>query len=137
MEIEKNTFNNLKKYGYYIYLRSGDKRYNPETINSFSARLSGEKLFYRFFIPLKDQSFNDFYVSVFDPTYFCAVDYVDNGVFAGQGSGKSPELEILENKDFPVFYNPYGTASDMTAYTKWEKGLQTAYPKEIHVHFPE
>jgi len=136
-EIEKNAFSNLKHYGYFIYLRIGRKRYNPEKVSNFSVRLLGEKLHYRFFITLNEQNYNDFYVSVFDPTYYCAVDYMENGVFAGQGSGSLPELEFLENKDDPVYYNPYGTASDMTVYTKWEPGLQTAYPKEVHVYFPK
>ncbi len=134
-EIEQYAFSNLKKYGYFIYLRSGDKRYNPDIIKSFSARYSGDKLYYRFFIPLKDKNFDNFYISVFDPTYYCAVNYVENGFIIGQGSGRLPELELLENKDDPVYYNPYGTATDMTAYTKWEPGLQTAYPKEVHVTF--
>lgn len=135
-DIEENAFSNLKNYGYFIYLRSDEKRFNPDRISNFSARFSGEKLYYRFFIPLDGSSFKDFYVSVFDPTYYSAVDYVENGVIIGQGSGKIPFWEILENKDFPVYYNPYGTSSDMTAYTKWEPGLQTAYPKEVHVYFP-
>lgn len=136
-EIEQNAFSNLKKYGYFIYLRSGEQRYNPEAISSFSARFSSEKLYYRFFIPLSGRSFSNFYISVFDPTYYCAVGYVENGSIIGQGSGRLPNLELLENKDFPVFYNPYGTTTDMTAYTKWEPGLQTAYPRELHVYFPE
>jgi len=134
-EIEQFAFSNLKKYGYFIYLRAGNKRYNPDQVNSFSARYSGDKLYYRFFIPLLDKNFDNFYVSVFDPTYYCAVDYMENGFLVGQGSGSLPELELLENKDDPVYYNPYGTATDMTAYTKWEPGLQTAYPKEVHVTF--
>jgi ABC-type uncharacterized transport system substrate-binding protein len=136
-EIKENAFSNLKNYGYFIYLRSGAKRYTPDNISSFSARLSGEKLYYRFFIPLIDKKFTNFYISVFDPTYYCSVDYLGNGFIIGQGSGPLPKLELLENKDDPVYYNPYGTATDMTAYTKWEPGLQTAYPKEVHVYFPE
>lgn len=135
MEIEAKAFSNLKRYGYFIYLRYGDKRYNPDEISNFSAGFSGEKLYYRFFVPLSGRTFKDFYVSVFDPTYYSAVDYVADGVIIGQGSGQVPNLEILENKDYPVYYNPYGTTSDMTAYTKWEPGLQTAYPKEVHVWF--
>ncbi|MEA1911204.1 MAG: DUF1007 family protein [Spirochaetota bacterium] len=136
-DIEQHAFSNLKNYGYFIYLRIGTKRYNSEKVSNFSAQLFGSKLHYRFFIPLNKQNYNDFYVSVFDPTYYCAVDYIENGVIVGQGFGTLPELELLENKDDPVYYNPYGAASDMTAYTKWEPGLQTAYPKEVHVYFPE
>lgn len=134
-EIEKNAFSNLKHYGYFIYLRYGTDRYNPDEISNFSARFSGEKLYYRFFISLEGSHFKDFYVSVFDPTYYSAVTYVENGLIIGQGSGKLPVLEIMENKDYPVFYNPYGTNTDMTAYTEWEPGLQTAYPREVHVYF--
>ncbi len=38
-EIEENAFSNLWNYGYFIYLGSDDKRYNPDNISNFSAEL--------------------------------------------------------------------------------------------------
>ncbi len=135
-DIEENAFSNLQNYGYFVNIRVGDKRTKPESVTQFSAKFSGDKLFYRFFVPLEKDTYNNFYISIFDPTYYSAVSYVDNGINIGNGTGTVPEYEVMENKDYPVYYDPYGSASDMTTYSKWKPGLQTAYPKEVHVYFP-
>ncbi len=92
--------------------------------------------FDRFFIPLAKGTYNNLYLSIFDPTYYSAVSYVDDGIKIESGTGQDPRYEVLGNKDYPVYYDPYGSASDMTTYTKWKPGLQIAYPKEVHVYFP-
>ena len=135
-DIEENAFSNLQNYGYFVNIRVGDKRTKPESVTQFSAKFSGDKLFYRFFVPLEKDTYNNFYISIFDPTYYSAVSYVDNGIIIGSGAGPAPQYEVMENKDYPVYYDPYGSASDMTTYSKWKPGLQTAYPKEVHVYFP-
>ena len=134
--IEENAFSNLRNYGYFVDIRVGNKRTKPDSVTRFSAKFSGDKLYYRFFVPLVKDTYNDFYISIFDPTYYSAVSYVDDGIKIGSGTGQDPMYEVLENKDYPVYYDPYGSASDMTTYTKWKPGLQTAYPKEVHVYFP-
>ena len=135
-QIEENAFSNLRNYGYFVNIRVGDKRTKPDSVTLFSAKFSGDKLFYRFFVPLVKGSYNNLYISIFDPTYYSAVNYADNGIKIGRGAGTAPQFEVLENKDYPVYYDPYGSASDMTTYPKWKPGLQTAYPKEVHVYFP-
>ena len=135
-DIEENAFSNLKNYGYFVDIRVGDKRTKPDSVSRFSAKFSGDKLYYRFFISLAKDTYNNFYISIFDPTYYSAVSYVDDGIKIGNGVGTAPRYELLENKDYPVYYDPYGSASDMTTYSKWKPGLQTAYPKEVHVYFP-
>jgi len=134
-DIEAHAFSNLKNYGYFVNIRVGKKRSHPKRVTNFFARFSGDKLYYRFFVPLDKGSYSNFNISIFDPTYYCAVTYVKGGITFGSGKGPLPKYAILENKNYPVYYNPYGSASDMTAYTKWKPGLQTAYPKEVHVHF--
>jgi len=149
--IEENAFSNLRNYGYFVDIRVGDKRTKPDSVTQFSAKFSGDKLYYRFFVPLVKDTYNNFYISIFDPTYYSAnnfyisifdptyysaVSYVDDGIKIGSGTGLHPQYEVLENKDYPVYYDPYGSASDMATYTKWKPGLQTAYPKEVHVYFP-
>lgn len=134
-DIEANAFSNLKNYGYFVNIRVGKKRASPKSVTNFSARFSGDKLYYRFFVPLDKGHYSNFYISIFDPTYYSAVTYVKGGITFGSGTGPLPEYKILVNKNYPVYYNPYGSASDMTAYKKWKPGLQTAYPKEVHVYF--
>ena len=49
---------------------------------------------------------------------------------------KMPQkIPIEENKEFPVYYNPLGAATDSTVYYEWKPGLQTYYPKEVHLTY--
>ena len=43
----------------------------------------------------------------------------------------NPTFKIIENKDYPVFYDPLSPAADTSVYYQWKPGLQTYYPKEI------
>ena len=90
-----------------------------------------------------DWGFDSYFsVSVFDPTYFCAVSYRNPpaGLRAqpdsGRPEGGAPVRFSLEtNEDYPVHYNPYGAIDDTRTYTAWQPGLETAYPDEILVSF--
>ncbi|QQO10339.1 DUF1007 family protein [Breznakiella homolactica] len=131
-------FINLRKYGYFIYLRSGDNRVNPEGVEQFTPSIRNDRLVYRFFVNLKGKGYGkDFSVAIFDSTYFCAVRYPESGVVTVRqnGPGAAPRWERGENKKYPVYYNPFGASNDMTIYTAWRPGLETAYPDEIRVFF--
>jgi len=137
--VHDNAFINLRKYGYFVFLRKGETRKNPAAVESFTVFLRDKRLHYRFRVPLKGLGYaDDFSVAIFDSTYFCATKYKDAPVkFPAGGSGKKPIYEIVENKKYPVYYDPYGSATDTTTYTKWKPGLQTAYPTEIRFFFPK
>ncbi len=135
-QIHDHAFINLKRYGYFVFFRKGDNRKNPHTVTDFSARQEEEQLFYKFFIPLDNPDYkDDFYLSIFDPTYYCAVKYREDPVRIEQSTGAKPFYELLKNKKYPVYYNPYGAADDTTSYSKWKPGLETAYPEEVHLFF--
>lgn len=134
-EIHDHAFINLKRYGYFVSIREGNSRKSPESVENFTARQENGQLFYKFFVPLGNTYSNNFYLSIFDPTYYCAVKYTDNPVSIKQGEGICPDFELMENKKYPVYYNPYGASDDTTTYTKWKPGLETAYPKEVHIFF--
>ena len=74
-------------------------------------------------------------MAIFDTTYYCAIRYPDEAVTILQhAEGASVPVWTREvNKAYPVYYNPAGGMTDMTAYSTWKPGLQTAYPEEIHV----
>lgn len=137
-EIYNTAFINLKKFGFFVLIREGDRRYSPDTVSDFSAARKGPELSYRFFValatPPKD---GEICVAIFDTTYFCATGFVDNPVRVLQKKGPAPKYEIAANKKFPVYYNPYGKADDNRVYTKWEEDLETAYPEEVRVYFDE
>jgi ABC-type uncharacterized transport system substrate-binding protein len=85
--------------------------------------------------PLPDFPCRDFYVAIYDDTFFCDVRYRED-FFSVRGTGipdYSAGKEINEN--FTVYYNPLGTADDDTAYDNWSLGLLTFIPEEIHFRY--
>ncbi len=134
-EIHDHAFINLKRYGYFVSIRKGNIRKSPDKVENFSARQKDGQLFYNFFIPMDNSYGDNFFLSIFDPTYYCAVKYTDNPVIIDQDNGTAPRFKLAENKKYPVYYNPYGASNDTTTYTKWKPGLETAYPKEVHIYF--
>lgn len=136
-DIYENAFINLKNYGFFVLIREGDRRYSPSSVQSFSASYKNAELSYRFYVSIGTAPRDgEISVAIFDTTYFCATGFVDNPVSVTQAKGKAPEYEIVVNKKYPIYYNPYGKADDNTVYAKWEEGLETAYPEEIRVFFP-
>jgi ABC-type uncharacterized transport system substrate-binding protein len=141
-KVRTYAFVNLRKYGYFTYIRAGKKRVNPETIENFVASIRGERLVYTFTVPLAGKGYGeDFSVAVFDTTYFCAVSYPPSGaapaatVVQTKKDAPSPSWERVINNQYPVYYNPQSPATDGTIYTQWKPGLETAYPEEIRVRF--
>ena len=62
--------------------------------------------------------------------------YPDNPVSLKYDASKvSVNYAIEENKDFPVYYSPLQAANDTTVYYEWKPGLQTYYPKEVHLTY--
>jgi len=137
-EVYERAFSNLRKYGYFIYIRSGETREQPAGVLRFSPEIRGDLLAYRFFVDLAGGEYGeDFSVAIFDSTYYCAVAYAPEAVQVRQHESATavPRWERRVNKKFPVYYNPLGTSADLTSYTSWKPGLATAYPEEIRVHF--
>ena len=137
-QIHDHAFINLENYGFFVSFRKAKTRHTPSSATRFSAKIEDGKLLYKFFIPLDSFKLNNgFFLSIFDPTYYCAVKYSDNPVIIEQSEGVAPSFSIETNKNFPVYYNPYGAANDTSTYNKWKPGLETAYPKEVHIFFKQ
>lgn len=133
-EIYDNAFINLKNYYFYIFIRQGSTRTNPDRVYNFSARMKGDTLIYRFYVDLSEYVGNDIYIAIYDFSYFCNIqyktvelDYDDTKV--------TVSYSIDQNKDYPVYYDPWGPITDNTVYYKWQKGLEIFYPKEIHIQY--
>lgn len=137
--IQARAFSNLRKYGYFTFLRKGDARSCPEAVERFGASQEGGRVTYRFRVPLEGKGFSgDFSVATFDSTFYCASRYRETPAritWIGGESLRKPALRVAPNEKYPVYYNPFGSATDSRVYTKMEKGLQTAYPEEIRVSF--
>jgi len=136
--IYKGAFTNLKNYGYFVFLRKGSVRNNPDNVTDFKAWQKDGMLFYSFFIPFGKLKYDDdFYIAIFDRSFYCATFYDKKPVSIEQKKGESPSFSVAQNKMYPVYYNPLGMSDDLTIYKKWKPGLETAYPEEIHIRFEE
>jgi ABC-type uncharacterized transport system substrate-binding protein len=136
--VHDGAFTNLRKYGYFTLLRRADRRTSPDAIRDFSARIVGNRVAYRFFVPLSEQQGSgDFSLAVFDTTFYTNVEYNQQAVSLTQSvPGQAvPDVTRSVNKNFPVYYNPADPANSTKTYTAWTPGLQTAYPEEIHIRW--
>lgn len=136
-EIYQFAFSNLEKYHYFAFFREGEDRFIPEGVEDFNARYKDRVLTYSFFIPLDDYHGRDLYIAVYDYSFFCQVQYDEKAPVALRYDPDllNPKFSIKENRDYPVYYDPYASTSDMTTYDKWFPGLQTFIPSEIHIEF--
>lgn len=131
-------FKNLENYGYFVYIRVGEKRYHPRRVESFTAWMNGMLMNYRFFVPLERDTLGlSFHIAIFDSSFYTAISFKEPAVQIQQKTAGAPipTWRLSPNRDFPIYYNPRGAANDFTVYSKWEPGLETAYPQEIHVFF--
>ncbi len=135
--LEQGAFVNLRHYHYFTFIRVGSARTNPSGVRNFSARQSGGSVIYRFFVDLSRHASDEVFLAVYDYTYFCDIRYPQrNPVTITDPSpvpGKTARWEIVENRDYPVYYNPLGAIDDTTVYYKPAPGLATYYPREIRI----
>jgi len=136
--VYNGAFINLRKYGYFIYLRKGNTRVHPDAVENFVPIIRDQRLVYTFSIDLEDTSYSkDFSVAIFDSTFYCRVDHAPSGISIQQQNTAYPvpDFNKTVNKDYPVYYDPLAPVSDMTIHDSWKPGLETAYPEEIRVFF--
>lgn len=131
--VYNHAFINLRHYYYYTFLRQGKTRTNPPKVSEFHATQKEGIMTYRFFIDLSQYRGRDLYLAVYDYTYFCDIEYPDNCVSFTCPDTIHPVYKIAENKQYPVYYDPLSPATDTSVYYKWTPGLQTYYPREIHL----
>lgn len=132
-DVYNRAFINLRHYYYYTFIRQGAKRTNPPEVTRFRATQKDGIMTYRFYIDLSKYTGRELYFAVYDYTYFCDVQYPDDCVTFSCPPNVKPSCKIIENKQFPVYYNPLSPATDTRIYYKWAPGLQTYYPREMHL----
>lgn len=136
-EVYNNAFIYLKNYYYFMFIRQGGKRTNPAGVQNFSVSQADGRVTYRFYIDLSKAAPGDLYLAVYDYTFFCDIRSPDKDPvkLTYDSDLVHPAYEIVENKNYPVYYNPLGAVDDNTIYYKWKKGLETYYPREIRIHY--
>jgi len=131
-----NAFQNLKNYHFFTFIRQGSRRTNPASVKDFSVSQKSGTLHYRFFVDLSAYR-GELSLSLYDYTYYCAIDYAKERavILKFDQTQVRPIAEIVENKKYPVYYNPTGAIDDNTIYYTWKKGLLTFYPREIVIRY--
>lgn len=132
--VHDGAFANLGKYFFFTFIRQGETRSNPKSVRDFSVYAKDGKLHYRFLVDLSMYK-GELFIAVYDYTYFCAIDYRQPAPvsFTHDPRLVKPFAEVVENKKYPVYYNPQGAIDDTTVYYSWKKGLETFFPKEIRL----
>ncbi|OJF76734.1 MAG: hypothetical protein BKP49_06065 [Treponema sp. CETP13] len=133
IQVYNNAFINLQHYYYYTFIRQGNERTNPASVTKFRSHAKDGIMTYTFYIDLSSYTGNNIYFAVYDYTYFCDIEYKEPITLTYDETVVQPTYEIVENKNYPVYYNPVGAATDTTIYYKPGPGLYTYYPKEIHL----
>ena len=133
--IYDHAFLNLKNYHFFLNIQKGNKIFYPDIISDFTASQKDGKLSYQFNVSLRPFHLDeDFTLSIFDPTLFCAISYRNDPVgFSKTTIGKVPAFTLSTNKNEPFYYDPQGAVDDTTVYESWKPGLKTAYPEVIYV----
>lgn len=135
-DVYDNAFINTKNYAYFTFIRQGEKRSSPQKVSNFSVNQKAGVVSYRFYVDLSRYT-GDFYFAVYDYTFFCDFRYAEPTplVFTGSSGTAAPSYVIAENKKYPVYYDPFDSAETTPMYDRWKPGLQTYYPREIHITY--
>ncbi|WP_024469946.1 DUF1007 family protein [Treponema pedis] len=138
-EVYNNAFIYTQNYYFFIFMRQGNVRTSPEHIlkSKFSLWQKNGIVSYRFYVDLTAFKGRELYFACYDYTFFCDITYPEKLAvnFICDKTKLNPVYSIVENKNYPVYYNPTGPIDDTTVYYKWAPGLQTYYPREIHIKF--
>ena len=138
-DVYENAFSYSENFYYFTFIRQGEKRVTPEHIEkaSFSVWQNKGIVSYRFFIDLSKFKGQEIFLACYDYTFFCDISYPENKAvkFIYDKTLITPSYAIIENKNYPVYYNPLGAMDDNRIYYKWAPGLNTYYPKEVRIRF--
>lgn len=136
-DVFENAFSYTKNYYYFCFIRQGNRRTSPDTVSSFKVKQKNGIVSYYFYVDLSEFKQRELFFAVYDYTFFCDISYKkNNGVtFKYSSENLHPSFNIVENKNYPVYYNPVGPIDDTRIYYKWKPGLETYYPKEIAIRY--
>ena len=136
-DVWENAFSYTSNYYYFCFIREENRRSSPTDVSSFKVRQKDGIVSYNFYIDLSQFTSRELFFSIYDYTFFCDITYKEkNGVlFRYNSSTLRPTFKIIENKNYPVYYNPIGPIDDTRIYYKWKPGLETYYPKEIAIRY--
>lgn len=106
-DIYNGAFSNLIHYHYFTVFFYGDEEFPAQEVTDFTAYLKERLVHYRFFVPFERslESGKTIDLSVFDETYYCAIDFRENNPITISGSGADKiQFYIVEDLEKEVSY---------------------------------
>ncbi|MBN1412354.1 MAG: DUF1007 family protein [Spirochaetales bacterium] len=123
-KIEKDAFSNLKNYGYFLHISVDNKKYGIKSIENFKAEVEGDKIVYRFFVPVKLDSTSKEHLLLagcYDSTYYCHISYADEKpVMLSVDADMDCSWEIIKDKNNAYWGN---TIIPEVVYLRFRKKL--------------
>ena len=117
--IKKEAFSYVSNYNYFTFVKIEGKPFDLKFIQNFSAELHDKKLVYKFFIPchvMATSNFKQVTVASYDPSYYCAVLFGNNGsVSLDNSESFEVKTAIKEDKSTSIYYgqvNPWALFLD-------------------------
>ncbi|SDF78038.1 DUF1007 family protein [Thalassobaculum litoreum] len=86
------SMSNLREYDYFMRVRADGGRLALEDARDTSAAMRGDRMLYRFTVPLSDPvdpRSRDLDIAVFDPTYYIEMLHLEGDVIAFQGANQT------------------------------------------------
>ncbi|MFO7949830.1 MAG: DUF1007 family protein [Candidatus Fermentibacteraceae bacterium] len=128
--IRDNAFQNLRNFDYFTYVETGGETFSPDTVEEFTAYMSGDTLAYRFYLPFDIPVREDaFAVAIYDRSFYCDILYHPEDPVLIRGPGCSgADWEIVEDRDTRIQYE--GSVSVSRSGRSYGG---TAYPQQVVV----
>ena len=76
--IRQGAFSNLRHFNYFTYVKAGKQLHKVTKVNSFSAKMSNNRLVYRFFVPWNvpaTQKTKNLIVAIYDESFYCDIEF--------------------------------------------------------------
>ena len=106
-EIKNGAFSNLKNFDYFTHIKINGKPFKVKFVKDFSAKIKGDALTYRFFVPchvLALSTFKEIKISIYDDSFYCSVFLTKNPIDFENTSPYEFHYRIGKNKKEAYYY---------------------------------
>ncbi len=106
-EIKNGAFSNLKNFDYFTHIMINGKPFKVKFVKDFSAKIKGDALTYRFFVPchvLALSTFKEIKISIYDDSFYCSVFLTKNPIDFENTSPYEFHYRIGKNKKEAYYY---------------------------------
>ncbi len=106
-EIKNGAFSNLKNFDYFTHIKINGKPFKVKFVKDFSAKIKGDALTYRFFVPchvLALSTFKEIRISIYDDSFYCSVFLTKKPIDFENASPYEFHYRIGKNKKEAYYY---------------------------------